>query len=650
MRSNKLFTKVTAVSLITVLSASSLIGCGQEVKAEDLDLIPRMSTQEMMDYYAQGMKYDAKVTRLGVINETDYETYEVTGDTRTKLENLEKEAEKLLSKSEYSFDNTKQLVSGPDASQADKVEQSITEDSFKYIKATLNDVQLKNSKITSVKGALGYYFVDAEYTVSARDVGTFKTSSSLLGIHGAFYKNTEGKDVVNSNLLTTVSNSLNKYYKDNGLDYKSTSSSESISTGQDENNRPTYILGRTTGVNTKLINSKGGQYTIDTAYFPSLDITFNTPADTEGVSGIGIYDGGNYGLKAFKYNRENTTGTCKIRYAYKEAVDGSGSITPVNAYIISYNLTNGVNVSDGNVLIPDYLMTQLETIIDRSDRAQCNCDTSGLVSGYIYSDIGIGELRGYLEESTKITGYISKIRQVIARDIVNKAYLCEVETTVTEGTRDSNTAGTYKDTYYVVIQQNGTEFIISDMVRTSRVMISEPSIEADSATLVRLNALNLTKEVSNENKNAAKELLTEWYNACTFRILRGPQEISTSNGTQTLNRGMYDCFNNDSSMLSTDELEYIQSKVRNMLTAKGAKTDATYKGTVTEWVGGSDRQIELTTEELISYNKSKEQQYLKCYYLLSNVNDKWVIDQMTILDSEIVEGNQLESIESRINK
>lgn len=656
----QIITKTLSVGLITTLTLSSLTGCKfGKVNASDLDLVSQMTRQEVIDYNAKGLKYDAKVVRTGLNTDNSYEKYEITGSTKTYLENTVKKAEQILGMSEYPSSDGKTasdvLLTDSKSTVTKETKditsnEALTENTYKYIKACLDDLQLSDSKIEKIEGARGYYFIDVSYKVGARkEVGTFKNQASLLGIHGAFYVNKYNKDAINSSILETLKKSLNEYYSLNNLDYVATSTNDSITTGQDEDNRPTYILGRTTGINTALLNEKGGQFTENTAYFPNLTMTFNVPAATDSVSGQGIYPSGEFGLKAFKYNRSEKTGACKIRYVYREKYDGTNKIEPVQAYLTEFKLTNGANVADGNVLIPDYLETQLEALLDRSDRIQINCDAAGAMKGKVYSDIGIGVLRGYLNESTKITGYTSKINQILSRDIANKAYLLEVETTTTEASRDANTgAATYKDTYYVVMQQNGTDFIITDMARVERELISEPAIESEEATLVRLNALNLTGAVTEDNKKAAKDVLNDWYNAGTFRILRGPEEVTTSSGKQTLERGMYDCFTSDKSMLSSSQLEYIQSLIRNKLVAKGVNVGATYSGTVTEWLGGSDKQIEFTTEELITYDKGKDAQYMKCYYLLSNIDDKWYITQMSVIDSDIIEGNQLSQVQGRI--
>ena len=113
---------------------------------------------------------------------------------------------------------------------------------------------------------------------------------------------------------------------------------------------------------------------------------------------------------------------------------------------------------------------------------------------------------------------------------------------------------------------------------------------------------------------------------------------------------MYDCFNDDTEMLSADKLEELNSRIRSLLVKHGTNVSATHTGVITEWIGGSNNQIEFTTEEIITYNGMDDGVYLKCYYLLSNMSDKWVIDDIQIIEQEDVSGSELASLVDRISE
>ena len=78
----------------------------------------------------------------------------------------------------------------------------------------------------------------------------------------------------------------------------------------------------------------------------------------------------------------------------------------------------------------------------------------------------------------------------------------------------------------------------------------------------------------------------------------------------------------------------MNSTLRNILVAKGVDVKAEYSGTVTEWIGGADNQAELITEEVVAYAGTDMGMYMQVYYLVSNMQDEWVIDDMKIIERE----------------
>ena len=397
-----------------------------------------------------------------------------------------------------------------------------------------------------------------------------------------------------------------------------------------------------------LINKVVGASTNRSSFLPELGLVYNKP--NTGFGGYGIYPEGSNGLKIFGYNRENLKGKIVLRYVFKDSVDGTADIEGTNIYCIENEISTGFSVSDKNVILPEFLTSKLEQLIERADRCHINCDLPGLMGGNIYEDKGAALLRGYVDIHTNTLKYMSKIRQVLARDIANNAYLLEVETTVTEGPASTDSYGTYTDKSYVVVQQLASKFIITDWVKVSRKLAVEPEIDPDTATLKRLVALNLSGDVSDETRVEIKNLLGALYTAGTNRLLRGPKEITNGGQTIKLEKGMYDCFDNDPSMLSTEKLEYMNSQLRNTLIKYGANTSSLYTGTVTEWIGGYVNQAEFTTEELVTYTGTGEGQYMQVYYLVSKMNDNWVIDERKIIDEYKVSGTDLENIKARVGQ
>lgn len=396
------------------------------------------------------------------------------------------------------------------------------------------------------------------------------------------------------------------------------------------------------------INQIVGSTLNQSSFLPDLDLVYEKPET--GLGGYGIYPEGSNGLRIFGYDRSSLSGKITLRYVFKDSVDGTAGIEGINIYCKEQDMSTGFNVTDKNVVLPNFLMSQLQQLIERADRVQANCDLPGMMNENIYEDKGYALLRGYSNMHVNTLKYMSKIRQVISRDMANNAYLLEVETTVTDGPCSVDVYGTYTDRSYVVVQQLANKFIITDSVRISRKIATEADIDPDTATLKRLVALNLSGSISDESKEEIRGLLSELYTAGSNRILRGPRDIQNGSETVTIERGMYDCFDNDVTMLNTEKLEYMNSQLRNILIKYGTNTSSLYTGTVTEWIGGYTNQAEFTTEELVTYAGTGEGHYMQVYYLVSKMNDTWVIDERTIIDEYKVEGNELENIKARVGQ
>jgi len=734
--------KVLTLGLAGIIAVTSMTGCGASVGGDvtKYPLVPALTEQEVIDFYAEALKYDSVITKNLEVHETTYVEKEVSEAKKEKVLTLYGQAETILSgmEYEYSVENAKIMSS----------------DTFNYIKGYLNGNTLDNPTVSGVTGALGYYFVDVEYTISEGNIGTFTQKTPLLGINGAFVKNAYDADTIDTAFLSSSFEKLNEYYATNKIPKTVTfdintgevtqknelvinSSTDEIitdynfidntygdtgildteipQTGIDKINNnnvteentgssledlintedttevgvdgnledETVINGeitdgelitipnetpvtvepiitdnpvsfissaRTCPIDVQLFNRIIGSSYKSVAYMPALSEVYNIPQPSGLIQGIGIYPSGGNGLGIFGFDRSQLSGTVKLRYVFKDTVDGSGDIIGVNVYPKLEKINTGFTTSDSNVIIPDFLMLEFEKLIERADRAEIDCLLASLIGGSIYEDMGYGVLTGYNHNYSNLLKNMSTIRQVIARDNEENAYLLEIETTRIEGPIDVDSYGTYRDKSYIVIQQKGNEFVITDRVRMSRQITSEPSITPDSSIEKRLVALNLSGEVSDYEKTAVNELLRAWYDSGTYRVLNGPKTINYKGQDVNVEKGMYDCFNNDVSMLTTDDKEYMNSEVRSLLIKYGTNVNAIYTGTVTEWMGGYENQVELTTEELIQYEGRNEGIYMQVYYLVSRMGQEWVIDERTVLDKKEVAGSDLNDIASRISQ
>lgn len=673
---NNIF-KRTLASTLVVASIASLTGCSTSIFKDDVasyPLVPALTESEVVDYYARAMSFDSVVTKNIDVAKTTYETKEVTNsDKISKLKGLLGKTEQLLNKMTYTYTAENALI--------------LPEETFHYIKSYLNDRAVSNGSIESINEALGYYFIDVKYDIKSRTVGSFTSLTPMLGLNGAFIHSAYyGTDSADSTYLNQAVDKLNTYYAANNITDKranfdvasgtfttsknvgtttpvdfSDSTAVDNGTGEDGaadgtapvantaiSNSMSNLDNRAPTIDVEEFNRVVGSSLKQTAYMPDLSKVYNVPSPEGTFSGIGAYPCGGGGLTKFGFTRDQLQGTVTFRFVYKDDLDNPGTIKGVNVYPVFSEVTTGFSASSDNI-VPDFLITEFEKLIERADRAVANCDMSALMSGKIYDDMGMAVLRGYENDYVNLLRQISTLRRVISRDMTDSAYLLEVESQRQEGPKGADVYGTYRDKSYVVVEQFGKEFVITDWITMTRQMQTEPDINPDSAVAKRLIALNLAGEVGSETKEAVTNMLSELYTASSYRVLNGPKKLETSNGTKTIDRGMYDCFNSDPSMLSSSKKEELNSRLRSMLVKYGTGVNANLSGTVTEWIGGADRQVEFTTEEVIRYQGRDDGIHMTCYYLVSSMNDIWVIDDIQIITSEEVSGQNLQDIVSRIS-
>jgi len=586
--------------------------------AKDLPLVEALSEKEVIDYYKEALKYESIVARNIQVHEVTYELKEMSNSVKPKVRELKNAIEKELYSHTYKNSNM------------------LSEQQYYYIKSIIDDKILTNGKIIKEAESLGYYFMDVEYDIAKNNTGKFLEKAQYLGIHGAFKKDVYGNvsfderfikvyDQKAAGAITIIDDAADNFQSDTieYIDNQEENSTEQVRA--DFNN--TYI-GRKIQLDISTYNKLSGSSLNQTAFMPPLKMVYETNKESGVMSGFGIYPQGEFGLKTFEYNRNQLRGKLVLRFVFKQDILNKEKINFTGVYPVSISIDN--KLEDAEQLVPDFVREEIEKIVERSDRAICNNDISALMSGNIYNDIGVAVLNGLYQNNTYLLRKISNVEKVIGRK--DNYYLVQVVSMIQEGPRGTNAYGTYKDTYQMVIEQRGLKFIINDYVLIKRELIKEPQFELDSSIIKRLAALGLRGTISEESKEAIKELLNGLYQASTDRKLKG----------------MYDSFNDDTTLLSSSHKEYLNSQLRGWLVRYGVNVKSTYKGIVTEWIGGADNQVELITEEIIIYEGQDTAQYMQMYYLVSNLNNKWVIDEMKALEIRDISGEELEQIKARI--
>ena len=352
-----------------------------------------------------------------------------------------------------------------------------------------------------------------------------------------------------------------------------------------------------------------------------------------------------------------------MRYVYKHDINNYNQLINTNIYPVFSEITTGYTSNTDKAddrQIPAFLEVEFEKLIERADRALVNNDITALSSGKIFSDLGVAILNGYQNNHVNVLRRFSKIdfsNGVIARQTGANSYMIKVETQVQEGPKGVDVYGTYRDVSYVVIEQRNQEFVITDWLVLNRKMQIEPDINPYSAITKRLVALGLAGEVTEPMKEAANNLIRSLYIASTAKAGRinakTEAEIPVINylGEQVqVRKGIQNCFNTNVEMLSSAAKENITSTLTEMLLQHGSNVPVQHYGNVVAWLGGASNQVEFITEEVITYTGRSDGMYLRCYYLISNMEDTWVIDDIKIMEKEEMSGAEFNDIVTRITE
>lgn len=695
---------------LIVCTAVVLTGCSNKYEKEvkNTPLEAQMSIQEAVDYYASTFDYDV-VTGSKEENKK-YEFHVIEGDLKDKLTNLTLAVNEELSYksydelSEYEDNNT--IISESLFDYMKGYLNSYVLDSNATVEAITGavgyyyvDVKYpytyrnsygnikSNIELVGIHGALyrdayGNDAIDNEFMVAA--ISSLKDA----GYDNIGYDRNNGRLMVANRITSDNLNEIPKEVETEPVTEEDSSEVESESEGTVEGNEESladttesservseeesttveettrasvyvgdigddYIVADDNGVrrlpfDLREFNDIVGFSSTTMDYMPKTEFVYEFPKNEGYVSGVGMFPTGKLGLNKFGLDTNSVSGTIEIRYVFKDTIDGSGELSLSNMYVIS----DTANVEFSNTsasTVPSFLETEIDKLVERADRANVDFILSSLLDGTIYSDLGVGLLRGYEYNCSNVLRNMSTVRNILSREVNSNDYLVEIETTRIEGAKSADVYGQYRDKYYLYIEQVGDKFYINDMIRFSREIVDEPQLVLDSAETKRVVSLGLSGEVSDDTKGSVNELLTELYTAGTARLMYGPKEVTLNGEKVTLDKGMYDCFTTNSELLSDTDREYMNAAIRTVLVKMGTNVGSTYKGNVTMWMGGTADQVEVETEELVEYAGMNKGTYMRVYYLVSCINERWTIDERIVIEEVDVEGDELNNIKSRIN-
>lgn len=702
-----MYKKVRVVGVILV-TLSLLTGCFRfgKVNVESLPLVPSLSEKEIIDYYKEALEFDAIVSRNIDIKEVSYETrpVEEDGEMEDILKNITRRVEGILKRMQYSDSDRdlidesifhyikaslddRKLVDGKIVRMEEALGHYFVDIDYNIYPRTIGYAK-PQSTLIGLHGAFTRNYLDEDFvdnTYVKKGIETLNkyyvenNINKYLVYHEEEERISASGDAIIDFTKTIIEDIDYTKNKDRLIrttidpdeadgeideshveaaedilevgesDVEAIDDEENIEEGQESvGTHDIDRINRFPVLNTREFNNIAGSSLTQSAYIPNLEMIYAIPSSDGTIGGMGIYPSGVGGLRRFGYDRSEIRGNIRLRYVFKSNIGDPKDLKVSNIYIIESNLVFDVGEDIDPVIIPEFLEEELEKLLERSDRALINNDVVALTSGDIYSDIGMAILNGYRLRYINTSRYISKLRRVVMRDVINNAYLLEVDNILQEGAKNADTYAVYRDVNYIAVEQVGDKFVITDFINASRAMNKEPTINPDSAIIKRLAALNLAGEVPEKSKEDIGVLLNDLYTASTHRVLRGQSEVTVGDKVTMLEKGMYDCFNSDTSLLADTKKEYMNATLRELLVRQGVDTKATYNGVITEWIGGANNQAELITEEIIEYKGKNKGHYLQTYYLVSNINGDWVIDDMKIIESEDKTGEALKQVINRI--
>lgn len=649
--------KTMLVTILLIVTTLLFNGCQLgKTKAINTPLVPALSEKEVIDYYRESLNYDNVVSR-NIAKSGEHETREVGSSMKAILGQAQQKAEAELGSHTYGGDFM------------------VSEDVHAYIKATFDDKVLTRKGVAGQSAYMEYYFIDVEYDMAPQATGSLGGNAKYLGIHGAFKDDRMGSIRPDVAFINSINGKVNNYMsqlKGNNAVYRGDPgqgqsggqeqleepedtwesleelSEESWEAGGGEHEEeqveetpevpePVPAVGGKTVVNPRypqldigIYNKVVGGSITQAAVMPKLDSVYHSAAPRGSISGYGIYPQGRYGMSVFGFNRDTMKGKATLRYVFRSNLMDSNELIFVNVFPTNIEVDN--KLEGEPTIVPMFVEEEIKKVVERSDRSIANNDLAGLMSGNIHSDLGVAILNGFYQNHTYLMRIISDVKGIVGRS--GNYYMADVETIVQDVVKGGEGHALYRDTARVIIKQEGLAFVINDHLVIKRELVKEPELKLDSSIDKRLAALGFRGEIDSKSKSAIGELLNTLYAESTGRSLKG----------------MYNCFNDDVNLLSSSKKEYLNAQLREWLVKHGVETETVYGGQIIEWIGGANNQAELITEELIDYKGKDVGQYMQVYYLVSGLNEQWVIDEMKIIEVSNVSGNELDSIRSRVHK
>ena len=623
--------KKTAIGLCLL----SCVGCSS-INIEDLPSEAFATEAEVVNYNQQQLNYKASIDQLGTELEYGYALNAVSDDMQKML-----------------IEKAKIIESELGALVYNKANSHISEELFNTFKGLIDDKIFTSDSVIQVGSSKGYYFVDKKYKlVPIKTSGEVKTSAvRYLGVNGAYKADANGNVDLDTQYVSSFESELAKSSRKTDILINDasvlTSKSEQgmMSLTGDPLKNKELALGKTRrpAFDSSLANQVIGSSATSLALMPELTRLY-VPAAQSGsiLSGNGIYIQGDKALTQYNYDLNKQNGTAYVRYVFKQHITEPDKIEFINAYMMNFTMNETPDI-DEDLVVPDFVSEEAQKLLSRADRVIANVDLSGLMNGKVFADVGQAILTGYLSKYAYMDDHTTKLTGVVGRNMEHNSYLLRISTTRDIGAKGGVDVGRYRYDGYAVMSQIGTDFVLTDYLYTQMQTVREPSVNLDDTIIRQLASLNLAGEVDETTQESIEVMLGDMYRSVTGDDKTQKRYVYTNDGVV----GYADCFTDDTALLSARDKDYAISRMKGWVNKYGS-TATIYTGFVTDWMGGNESQAEFITQEVLEYPNKDAGIYLKVYYLVSNYDDTFKIDEMQTLTSKQVTGAELAEIKKKI--
>lgn len=415
------------------------------------------------------------------------------------------------------------------------------------------------------------------------------------------------------------------------------------------------------------INHYVGSSKEQIAYMPDIDMVYNSAATQGTLNGFGMYSQGKAGLQDFGFaqNDIDNPGSIVVTYVFKQDILEPSTLNYVLAYVNEFN-SNNESIKAGefggvftefvdndetekdedelmneftgpSITVPTFLNDQIGMILDEFDRAVNDRSIVAFMDGTVIEDAGLGLHYAAYSTSADIVTFKSALKRIVARK--GNEYLLEVERTVEDTPKNCGVVGQYRDTYFVVVRQDGVNFKYNDEFFVRRIMTQTPEVAPENTAIRRLVTLNLSGSV---DTNTAKDI--------TDNVLNKLASDMTARAGDDNGPAYYKLFNTDTNLLSSERFSYLTSKILGQANSKGSGTAIEWTIKPTEWISGSEQQVEFTTKELVKYSGGKlGALYIENYYLVSKYGTEWKIDDIISIKDQYINAEDVANVEADVN-